>query len=179
MRFFPLLFSGMLLFSIASCSTTERTASGEPDPGTGATEEAGKPAWFNASVSSESDSTAFTGYAMAVAANRNEAQSLSEESALMNLKFEIDRFAEKVRRELAEGSSGSAFGSPSFIRDLRNAVLSISTDGADSETEIFQNGNVNRSFTRVSLSNTVIANRLSQMINNSEFNSAFRQRLDN
>lgn len=175
MKFFPLLISGMLLFSIVSCSSTERATSNESDLRSEETEEETQPDWYNNSVTSVTDSTGFTGYALAAAVGREEAQSLSEESAVINLKFEIDRFAERVRRDLAESSSGSAFSSPSFIRDLRNAVQSLSVEDANSETEIFSKGNVHHAYTKITLSINHTAERLSQQINNSEFISAFRQ----
>ncbi len=89
------------------------------------------PAWFDERIYSEADSAAVYGYAMASATDSATAAELSAESALENLRFEIDRRAESIRSELAENNGNGEYSSPSFIIQLRNAVQAIDITGAD------------------------------------------------
>lgn len=171
-----ILVSGILLLTLASCATSNQAGDGEPSAGESS--ESGKPAWYSAFTPSTSDSTSFTGFAHAVSADMQEARFLSEETAFTNLRFEIDRFAEDVRRELAEEAANGPYGSSSFIRDLRNAVDSMPVEGTRTETEFSEEGQVIHAYTRISISPISVVEGLAARLNNPVFIAAIRQRMD-
>lgn len=128
------------------------------------------PEWFNRQVSSSSDSTSFNGFAHAVAANWMEAEELSKQAAVQNLRFEIDRFAENKRAELTESSDAQAYGSVSFIFSLRNAVQQLDLSSAELESVEIREGNeVREVFTRASLSRETVIEQLSDLLGNRDF----------
>ena len=176
MRRISILVSGILLLTLASCATSNQAGDGEPSAGE--VDEPVKPSWYSAFTPSASDSSSFTGYAHAVSAERLEARTLSEQTAVKNLRFEIDRFAEEVRRELTEDGASGSFGSTEFIRDLRNAVESMPVDGARTDTEFFEEDPVIHAYTRISISPQSVVEGLSVRLNNPGFISALRQRMD-
>lgn len=176
MRLLPTLVSGILLLTLASCATSNQA--GEAEPSEVEMDEPVQPSWYSALIPSASDSTSFTGFAHAVSADRQEARALSEETAVKNLRFEIDRFAEEVRRELTEDGTNGSFGSTAFIRDLRNAVDSMPVEGARTETEFFDEEPVIHAYTRIRVSPQLVVEGLSARLDNPGFISALRQRLD-
>lgn len=179
MRQLLLLVSGIILLHLASCASTQQTGNGDSGTDTADVAEPNQPGWYNGLIPSESDSTSFTGFAHAVSMDRADAESLAEETAMNNLRFEIDKFAESIRRELNEGGSGTSFGSASFIRDVRNAVGSMSLEGASSETEFFEVDSVIHAYTRVNLPRNTVLERLTSRISNNDFSGALRQRMSN
>ena len=177
MRRISILVSGILLLTLASCATSNQAGDGEP-PAREMEEEPGKPSWSSALTPSASDSASFTGFAHAVSADREEARTLSEETAVKNLRFEIDRFAEEVRQELSGDGAGGSYGSTEFIRNLRNAVESMPVEGDRKETEFFEEDPVIHAFTRISISTQSVVEELSARLNNPGFIAALRQHMD-
>jgi hypothetical protein len=177
MRYFIFLVSGIFFLILASCATTQPSGGGEPAEAD--TAEPSQPSWYNGLISSESDSSSFTGYAHAISMNRQEAETLAEESAMKNLRFEIDKFAEEVRRNLSEDSGDTSFESPSFIRNLRNTVGSMSLEGVVTETEFFEVNSVVNAYIQMNLSTDAVLDRLSERINNREFTAAMRRHRTN
>ena len=177
MRCLLTLVSGILLLTLASCATTNQPGEGEESPATEAAEAPNQPSWYNALTASASDSTSFTGFAHAVSADRQEAQTLSEATAVKNLRFEIDRFAEEVRRQLVKDDANREFEQPAFIRELRNAVDSMPVDGAPSELEYFSDGSVVHAYTRIRISPQNVIDSLSARLNNRAFIASLRQRV--
>lgn len=178
MRRISILVSGILLLTLASCATTNQAGDGESGPSAGELDEPNQPSWYSALTTSISDSTSFTGFAHAVSADRQEARILSEETAVKNLRFEIDRFAEDVRRELTDDGVNGSLGSAAFIRNLRNAVETMPVEGAQTETEFFDEEPVMHAYTRIRISPESVIDGLSARLNNRDFIAALRQHMN-
>ena len=121
------------------------------------------PEWYNASRVSSSDSTHFNGYSMAVALDRDEAINSGIESAIVNLRYEIDRFAEEVRETLVSSESGSSYDSPQFIIKLRNTVqgLRLSDSMVEREFET-RDDDIIQVYTRATLNRSEVIDQLSK-----------------
>jgi len=161
---------------ISACATTESALNDEIDDTieTERIEEKG-PEWYDHTITSASDTTAFHGYSHATASVRAEAVRISENMAISNLRFEIDKFAEEVRRSLEEDSAADRYSSGRFIITLRNSVQELSLDDAELTTEIQdQSGGVD-AFTRASLFREVAISRLSGLVDDSGYNAAMNK----
>jgi hypothetical protein len=93
------------------------------------------PAWYQSEVQSSVDSLAFYGYSMASSQDSTYAAALALETAVNNVRFEIDRFAEQVRRILADTPDASGYETPAFIIKLRNAVREMDLTGVEIDME--------------------------------------------
>jgi hypothetical protein len=121
----------VLLFVAAGCSTTEPVQQEEPEPAEPVITETTVPSWYNPGIHSSSDSTALHGYSLASATDSSSAVELSSETALEYLRFEIDRTAEEVRKNLVDLSDAEGnFNSTEFIIQLRNVVSDLQLDAA-------------------------------------------------
>lgn len=121
----------VLLFVAAGCSTTEPVQQEEPEPAEPVINETTVPSWYNPGIHSSSDSTALHGYALASATDSVRAVELSTQTALEHLRFEIDRTAEGVRKNLVDISSqGNNYDSTEFIIRLRNTVSEMQLQSA-------------------------------------------------
>ncbi len=119
----------VFMLAISACSTPEQAAdTSEPYETIVKT---AAPDWYSPAVLSKTDSTAFHGYSLAMAADSAEALLLSTNGALTNLRFEIDSTLEQIRKELADEPSGSLYQQPSFIIDLRNIVQDLDLSEAE------------------------------------------------
>lgn len=179
MRFIPWLVGAAIIFS--SCASTESSTNTESSSEGSQTERVDKtaPDWFDSSIRSKSDSTAFYGYAHAVAADRVEAQELSEESATANLRFEIDRFVEMVRENLEEETGSETYSSSHFIMGLRNTVQGLSLENADSETDFHERDGIFDAYSEVSIPLEDVIEMISEKISDTEFTSAIKNGMDN
>lgn len=126
------------------------------------------PAWYNSSVTSEADSAAFTGYALAIAADSGEAHQQSMELAIENLKFSIDEFTEEVRKSLTENGMED-YESSGFIINLRNSVRNMELSNFDETVEHVQEKNTHMIYSRVRYSREDAINQLRSSINNDVF----------
>lgn len=115
---------------MTACSTPETTI--EPDV---AVVEPDAPDWYNPALTSKTDSLSFQGFSMASAADSTEALQLGSETAISNLRFEIDSYLENIRRDLADETSEPRYQQPSFIIELRNLVQDL--DLSDSDVTVF------------------------------------------
>ncbi len=156
----------LLIGFIISCSPTD-TLTEDTETGTTTADDVA-PSWYNSSVTSQADSAAFTGYALAIAADSSEAHQLSMELATENLKFSIDKFAEEVRKSLADEGM-SDYESSGFIINLRNSVRNIEFSNPDETVEHVQENNTHKIYSRVSYSREDAVNRLRSSINNDTF----------
>ena len=128
------------------------------------------PGWFDERVHSSADTAAVYGYAMASASDSASAAELSVETALENLRFEIDRRADRVRSDLAENNGNEAYSSPTFIIQLRNAVQEINVDDAElrfghEETET----GVHIVYTRAALQRNQVYSLFTDLIADNQF----------
>lgn len=130
------------------------------------------PEWFKRSVSSSSDNTEFSGYSQSVAPERADAFRLSEESAIVNLRFEIDRFAEDVRQELEENAGLGRYSSGRFIINLRNSVQDLSLEEAKLTTDFHDKDGVYEVFSRAVLSREAVIVKLSALVDDDAFGRA-------
>lgn len=170
MRYF--IGSVVLLFAVVGCSTTEPVQQEQEkesvDP---AISETTIPSWYDAGVHSSSDSLSLHGYALASAADSARASELSAQTAIEYLRFEIDRTAEKIRKELVETSGGEEnYASPAFIIHLRNAIsdLSLNASTIDLQHEISDQG-VHYSYTKASILRTELSGFLGDELNDDTF----------
>lgn len=146
-----------LFMLAAGCSTTEPVQQEEvPTPSEPPTEKTTIPSWYNAGIHSSSDSLALHGYALASAVDSVTAAELSTQTALRHLRFEIDRTAEEIRKDLTDTpGTEETYNSPAFIIHLRNIISDVPLDEAkiDIEHEISDN-KVHYSYTKVSILRT-------------------------
>lgn len=175
MRRLPVWIAIILL--AAACATQETAqddAATEPDEDIEETErvEEAAPEWYERTVRSDRDSTSFYGFSHAVASTESEAQDLSEEMALSNLRFEIDRFAEDLRRDLEEEEGEDPFGTSRFIIDLRNVIQDLSFDDVEMEHYSHDDNGVVDVYTRVKTDISLIAETLSSEISDERFREA-------
>ena len=158
----------------ASCSTAETVQEheGEIVEAEVVTEDKVSPAWFDPNISSSIDSTGFYGFSLAAASSESRATGLSIETAFENLRFEIDRFAEDVRKHTEEGTGLTHYNSGEFIMNLRNAIQNMSIEDASVETEYTTSGSNTGTYyvyTRVSLPREDVISRLSGIMNDEAF----------
>ncbi|MCC5906284.1 MAG: hypothetical protein JJU13_08765 [Balneolaceae bacterium] len=123
----------LLIFLFAACSPTEsiqeETVPGEEEEIPAPEEEVTEtPDWYDGQVFSKADSVSFFGFSMASSSDSSEAAELSVETALQNLRFEIDRHAENTRILLVEEDADGEYSQPGFIVNLRNAVREMELD---------------------------------------------------
>ncbi len=155
---------------IAGCSSTEPVQQEETEPAEPIEEESLIPSWYNAGTHSSSDSLSLHGYALASAMDSSRATELSTQTALEYLRFEIDRTAEEIRRELAGSSADGNYGSSTFIIRLRNSVANLSLNSANItlEHESSESG-VHYSYAKASIPRTELPNLLRNELNDSVF----------
>ncbi len=174
MRFTAPLFVTAALLFFVSCAATESTT--DPDETeTAETEHVERvaPDWFDSGVNSVMDNAEFHGFSHAIGTDRAEASGLSRQMALTNLRFEIDRYAERVRSHL-EGEAGSdPYATSRFIISLRNAIQDMDLSGLDDQTEFHDDGAVD-SFTRVMISLDEAADKLAAKLDDRRFIDAFK-----
>ncbi|WP_069130838.1 hypothetical protein [Rhodohalobacter halophilus] len=164
-----LVISAVLL---TNCSTTENaTQQSDSVPDAPPVEEADRfhPEWYNGAVKSESDSLHFVGYAHAVDDTEAKAMELAKNSAKANLIFEVDRFAENVRVNLAEQQGQSSYAAPQYIVNLRNAVQNLDLSEADIQHEVKTKEGLQHVFIQMKISRNNISEQLSDYISESEF----------
>ncbi len=118
-----------ILLLLTFCSPTETVT--EPEAPEEEVEESIEPDWYNSRTTSSADSVSFTGYAHATSTDTTEAQEIADKMALVNLRFEIDKFVEETRDELAESTGEDRYNSPEFIIRLRNVTESLDLSGSE------------------------------------------------
>ncbi len=126
MKLFSIIFLSVSI--LAACSTPETAVITEPD--SAPVEISNIPDWYSNDHFAASDSAAVFGFAMASAADSVRAVEYARQSAVQNLKFEIDRLTEVARLELAESSS-SPYSDTAYIINLRNVIRDLQTESAD------------------------------------------------
>lgn len=165
----------VLLFVIAGCSTTESVQQEEPEPAEPVITETTVPSWYNPGIHSSSDSTALHGYALASATDSVRAVELSTQTALEYVRFEIDRTAEEVRKNLTDVSThGNNYDSPEFIILLRNTISKMQLQSASItlQHESTEQG-IHYSYAKASVSRT----ELPAMFENHLTNEAFLENI--
>lgn len=176
MRIQIFLIAVLVIFS--SCSSTENASrTGSAAPESDFIEET-SPEWYNQSVESSVDANTFYGYSHAIASGREEAAELSEDLAISNLRFEIDRYVERVRSTLEDELGGDPYSTGRFIINLRNAVQTLEISSLNPETEYFEQSGVTNSFTRISISIDDVAEKLSDKISDTAFIRSLRNGID-
>jgi hypothetical protein len=162
--------AAVLLFVLAGCSSTEPVQQ-ETQPVEPIEEESLIPTWYDAGIHSSSDSLKIHGYALSSAMDSIRALDLSTQTALENLRFEIDRFAEEVRNELTDTNGGVGhYGSPEFIIRLRNSVNDLSMESATitSKHELSNKG-VHYSYAKATLLRTELHDLFQQYLDDEAF----------
>ncbi len=175
MRFFS---AGLILICLfAACSPTEIIQEEEIEPEDMPEPEeviAEAPDWYDGQIFSSADSISFYGYSMASAADSAEAAELSVETALQNLRFEIDRHAEDARASLAEEDADAGYSQPRFIVNLRNAVREMELENyeLDQEHEQSEDG-VHYVYTRAVLAREDVSRIFESHISDERFLEKF------
>jgi hypothetical protein len=122
--------TAILLFALAGCSSTEPVQQ-ETQPDEPVEEESIIPGWYDSGIHSSTDSLEIHGYALSSAMDSASASDLAAQTAIKNLRFEIDRFAEEVRTGLNDiNGNESHYSTPEFILRLRNSVSHLSLESA-------------------------------------------------
>lgn len=158
-----------IVLMIAACSTLEVVIDeqAETEP------ESGLPSWFSPKTISSSDANQFRGYSMAVASDSSEAVRTGNESAIANVRYEIDRFTEEIREELINDQSVDYYDRPYFIIKLRNAVQNLQINHSEFEREFEEReDNITQVYTRVTVDRSEVIERLSEMISDESFTEA-------
>lgn len=144
---------------IAACSTPEALT----EESVAVETEVAFPEWYHINRVSSSDSTHFHGYSMATAIDSAEAIRLGKISAITNLRFEIDKFAEEVRVKLATSQSSERLTTSQFIISLRNSVQELQLADSEIETEFkWRDDGVTQVYTRATLKRSEIIELLSE-----------------
>ena len=160
------------ILTLAACSTPE-TLSEEPAEIVEA--ETGRPSWYSVNRVSGSDESHFMGYSMTTAVDSVEAIESGMESALANLRFEIDKYAEEVREGLHPDASNTPLRSPRFIIELRNAIQELELSKTEFEREFGEREDtIIQVYTRVSASRSDIIEDLSLLLSEESFIRAIR-----
>ncbi|MFU8811957.1 MAG: hypothetical protein ACNA78_03260 [Balneolaceae bacterium] len=150
---------------MAACSTPESATNIEPPVQEPVVEET---SWFETAQRVELDGDTFSGYAVATAATSEQALEKAVELADTNLRFAIDRYAETVRRELAEADA--AYQSRSFIMSLREAVRTLDLSRAKQHNEEMTNDhNASVAHVKRTLPKQEVAELLSGTISDQNF----------
>lgn len=155
--------------TFVACSPTETIIEEEPEE-----EISHLPEWFDRTTYSSADTLSFYGFAMASSTQLAEAERLSEETALNNLRFEIDKHAEEIRRTLKEGDS--QYATTSFILELRTSVRNLNLNDArlTSVEETGANGVV-YVYTKAVLDREAVQQLLEGALNDPRFAEHFSQ----
>jgi hypothetical protein len=164
----PALVSILILTQCAPTDTVSEPDSVEPEAETEYAERFG-PEWYEPGVSSETDTTALYGYSHSIAAEEAKARETAEEMAMVNLRFEMDRYAEEIRRELEEQHGSTPFGERTFIIDLRNALQDIDLSSAQISYDTAEEDGLHHIFIQASLSLESAHNLLRAKIDQEEF----------
>lgn len=172
MRFIVVLVFTLLFYT--SCSPTEPIQTEDTAAESVTEEDDGSPSWYDEQVSSDSDSVSFSGYAFATSSDSSEAAELSVKTAEKNLIFEIDRFAEEIRKQAADKPGGDEINSTAFILNLRQSVQQVDVSNADRTTDIQPENSIYRAYTRVSFPRQDIVSQLVNEINSTVFTEELR-----
>jgi hypothetical protein len=172
MRFIVVLVFALLFYT--SCSSTEPIQTEDTSAKTVTEEDDGAPLWYNEQVSSDSDSVSFSGYAFATSSDSTEAAELSFKTAEKNLIFEIDRFAEEIRKQTADKPGGDELNSTAFILNLRQTVQRMDVNNAERTSDIFPENSIYRAYASLSLPRQDIVSRLASEINSTVFTEEHR-----
>lgn len=158
-----------LILMIASCSTPEVFIE-EPEA---VEPESSLPAWYNPNTNSSSDHRYFMGFAMSVASDSSEAVQTGNETAIANVRYEIDRFVEEIREGLVTDGSDVKYNSPTFIIGLRNAVqqLQLSDSEFDREVEEREDG-ITHVYIRMAITRTEVIDQMTDLISDEMFTGA-------
>jgi hypothetical protein len=159
---------------VAGCASVEPTTQQEREVET--TEpETMKPEWYNPLETSTSDSAAVYGFALASATDSSEAVSLAKNSAITNLRYEIDYIAESTRELMAENESSDLYSRASFIIDLRNTVRDLPLSSSNIEVDAYRaENNIYHAYAMASLQKSSLWETLAGRLNNNEFMDAFK-----
>lgn len=165
-----------LLFLVAllqSCASVEPATQSEED--TTVEEESVAPGWYNPMVKAVSDSANVYGFALASATDSSEAILLSQNTAINNLRHEIDYLTETTRKWMVENSSSAHYTRSSFIIELRNTVRDLPLSSASIEFESRKTeSDIYYIYAKASLPKSSLWNIISDRINDSEFLDAFK-----
>lgn len=168
MKYFLVLLP--LLIFLASCSPTEELidiTTDEPEK-----EVSLVPDWYETGVYSAADSLSMYGFSMASSADSTEAVRLSEETAINNLRFEIDKHAEETRRLLAD--TNQTYAASSYIITLRNTVRALNLADAELVRQHKQAANgVYTIYTRATLSRNEASSLMDNELDDPVFSEAY------
>jgi len=161
----PLLFWG--------CSSVEQATEQESEDEEPAEVDSAVPGWYDPLEISASDSMYVHGFALATDVDSSEAVALAENTALNNLRYEIDHIAERARAMLAEDENLSAYSEASFIIDLRNLVRDLPLTDADMDFVTDRSDNNSyHVYAKASLPKNTLWNIFSGRLNDSDFLNA-------
>jgi len=169
------LFTLFILTSLLSgCASVEPvTQQEEKDVST--ENRSSAPEWFNPLETSISDSVTVHGFALASATDSSEAVLLAENSALNNLRYEIDYMAETTREMLVENDKSTPYSEAHFIMKLRNTVRDLPLSNTAFEIESYRSDKgIFQVYAKASLPKSILWDTISDHLDDSEFVDAFK-----
>jgi len=168
---FALLFSISLL---VGCASVEPVTQQEEENVSTETRSSA-PEWFNPLKTSISDSVTVQGFALASATDSSEAVFLAENTALNNLRYEIDYMAETTREILVEDDKSTPYSEAHFIIKLRNTVRDLPLSNTSFEVKSYRSDNgIFQVYAKASLPKNSIWDTISDHLGDSEFVDAFK-----
>lgn len=155
------------------CSSVEQTTEKETEEEAPAELNTAAPNWFDPLETSASDSMTVHGFALASDVDSIEAVALAENTALTNLRYEIDYLTESTREHLAEEENISAYSSVSFIVKLRNLVRDLPVQEAELDFKtIRSDSDIYSVYAKASLAKNTLWDMFSDRLNDSDFLNA-------
>lgn len=160
---------------VAGCASVEPTIQQEREVES-AESETMKPEWYNPLETSRSDSAAVYGFALATATDSSEAVSLAENSAITNLRYEIDSIAESTRELMVENGNNDLYSRTPFIINLRNTVRDLPLSSSNIEVDAYRAENgIYHAYAKASLQQGSLWDTMADRLDNNEFMDAFKR----
>lgn len=168
-----------MLLLLTFCSPTE-TVTEEEVPEEEVEEEVDEtiePDWYSSRTTSSADSLYFKGYSHATATDTTEAKEIADEMALVNLRFEIDKFVDEAREGLAENSDADRYESPEFIIQLRNTIESLDlTDAQITHHITMTEDEVIHVFSKIESETSSVIDKLQSVIDDDQLKNSLSEK---
>lgn len=166
---------GLLIYSCSSVEQTQTDSSQSPDQPT--VSESDVPAWYSHEHRALSDSTSFTGLGMAVSTDSSSAEEQALAQATSFMMHAIDAYLEETRKMLVEDESVESLTSQNSILSIRQAVQDLELENGVLQTEVSHKADDDQTviaYSRVSVERSVVVEKLSALISNSDMLNAIR-----
>jgi hypothetical protein len=166
------------LLLLASCATVEEAVDEDYTDEETEVVDDDRPDWYDYANRSYADTVSFVGIGLASSVNAESAREQAEKQAKANLRLAIDKFAEEIREELAEGQDGAQFSSAGFIINLRNTVhnLAIADDVELTTEHVEKENSVHHVYIKSQIARQAAIRALDAALQNDTFSGALNER---